>query len=70
VLIRSLNLYFPRYDDCCVITRLNSGDDDSVAEDGDRFLFNQEDRHDTFWRFVREQNWEAVESFFENRVRV
>ena len=49
--------------------RLNSGEDDSVAEDGDRYLFNQEERHDVFWRYVREQNWEAVESFFENKVK-
>ena len=47
---------------------MNAGEDEE-GEEGERFLFDQEERHDTFWRFVREQNWMAVESFFERRVR-
>ena len=46
---------------------MNSGEGDE-ADGGERFLFDQEARHDMFWRFVREKNWEGVESFFEKRV--
>lgn len=49
--------------------RMNAMDEDGVnGEDGERYLFNQEERHDVFWTYVREQNWEAVESFFEKKV--
>ena len=50
--------------------RMNAGDDedDVNGEDGERYLFDQEERHDVFWSFIREQNWDAVESFFEKKV--
>jgi hypothetical protein len=50
--------------------RMNAGDDEDEVngEDGERYLFDQEERHDVFWSFIREQNWDAVESFFEKKV--
>ncbi len=48
--------------------RMNANDDE--VEEGERYLFDQEERHDIFWRFIREQNWDAVESFFEKKVRI
>lgn len=52
--------------------RMNAGDDedDVNGEDGERYLFDQEERHDVFWSFIREQNWDAVESFFEKKVLI
>jgi hypothetical protein len=49
--------------------RMNGGEEEEGGE-GERYLFNQEERHDVFWSFIREQNWEAVESFFEKKVLV
>ena len=47
--------------------RMNANDDED-GEVSERYLFDQEERHDVFWRFIREQNWDAVESFFEKKV--
>ena len=41
--------------------------DDVVAEDGARFLFDQEERHMVFFRFIQDRNWEAVASFLEKK---
>lgn len=55
-----------------MLHRLLNTDDSSGPMEGDdatvRYLFNQEERHETFWKYVREKNWEAVESFLEKKV--
>ena len=49
--------------------RMNTleGDDDVVAEDGARYLFDQEERHMIFFRFIQDRNWQAVESFLAKK---
>jgi hypothetical protein len=46
-----------------------NGSKDSVnTDDNVRYLFDQEAKHISFWRFVQEKNWAAVESFIDKKV--
>ena len=37
-------------------------------ESKERFMFAQEEYHELFWKYIRQNNWKAIEAFVDKKV--